>query len=780
MAVMLTLWSLGTVRAALGQVTPAITSAPPPAGVVGGTYLHDFTSTGFTSAPTYSVTSGPVPQGVMIDAQGHMFGVPTSAGTFGPTTVCASNGVQAQACQTFTVTILNDLLFEASEGFDVTLSAPTGGALLGAQVRCVGRIQDNENPILHWRLDELTGTSVADSTENGNTGTAVAPTWAAAHFSNGLTSNGTTTLVNGPLSKVKSDLGSVALWCKAATAPAADAMLFYGSSVATGNGSGPENELHVHFDTAGRLCSFIKGVTANVSITSPSAYADNQWHHVVFTWDINAQAVLYVDGQQVGAVTHDATNFTCSNKLRLAAPGAASNLFAGQLDDVKVYDRALAASEIVGLFDPLPPVTFTTPTTIGVGVTTWDDRTIIVNGTTLTVDGYHRFANLTVQNGGVVTHPACTTTTISFVNIAVVGSLSISINSAIDVTGRGYRPGYTTGNTTTGGAVGTLAGGSHGSRGGLYYGSETVPLAYDSLIDPNDCGSGSGVGPYGGGAGGGLIRITSGTLIVNGQIRANGESGIDGQAGGAGGGITLKANALSGIGAVTADGASAGGPGGGGRIAITYATGALPSGGIHAYGGARYGANSYYAGCGTIYTKILGETFGLLLLDNNGNPTGLATATQIFYGSILADIPGHALCPEDFRITAYGGATWIVAGDPQLFDYDHDLLKCWEEYDHGTLPRVFDTNGNGVGDGMDVLLGSDPLSMDSDGDGVTNTVELIQGTDPFLTDTDGDGVLDPADAYPLDPLRMSRPPVGGDTTSPIITVTTPNGLVPLN
>ncbi|HET7722504.1 MAG TPA: hypothetical protein VFK43_21240, partial [Acidimicrobiales bacterium] len=135
---MLTVWSLAAVPAAVAQGAPAITSAPPPGGVVGGTYVHQFTSTGLSPAPTYSVTSGPVPPGVIIDAQGNMFGVPTAAGTFGPTTVCASNGVQAPACQTFTVVIMKLT--------PIVLSQPSAGGPLGTAVRNTASVGSQQNP----------------------------------------------------------------------------------------------------------------------------------------------------------------------------------------------------------------------------------------------------------------------------------------------------------------------------------------------------------------------------------------------------------------------------------------------------------------------------------------------------------------------------------------------------------------------------------------------------------------------------------------------------------
>jgi hypothetical protein len=61
-----------------------------------------------------------------------------------------------------------------------------------------------------------------------------------------------------------------------------------------------------------------------------------------------------------------------------------------------------------------------------------------------------------------------------------------------------------------------------------------------------------------------------------------------------------------------------------------------------------------------------------------------------------------------------------------------------------------------------------------DGDGLSNAAEVQKGTDPFRADTDGDGTNDLADCFPLDPTRWQcPPPVGGDTTPPVITLQQP-------
>ena len=63
----------------------------------------------------------------------------------------------------------------------------------------------------------------------------------------------------------------------------------------------------------------------------------------------------------------------------------------------------------------------------------------------------------------------------------------------------------------------------------------------------------------------------------------------------------------------------------------------------------------------------------------------------------------------------------------------------------GSDPLNPDTDGGGIPDGVEFEAGNDPLDAsddDSDGDGLTDAQESLLGTDPLNPDTDGDGLTD--------------------------------------
>lgn len=106
---------------------------------------------------------------------------------------------------------------------------------------------------------------------------------------------------------------------------------------------------------------------------------------------------------------------------------------------------------------------------------------------------------------------------------------------------------------------------------------------------------------------------------------------------------------------------------------------------------------------------------------------------------------------------------YLHGTNPYEPDTDHDgLIDPDEVFVHGTNPNSPDTDGDGMGDWYELNTGSDPLvngnvpapapapakHPDRDGDGLYDDDEVnVYGTNPDVWDTDGDGSGDGEEVY---------------------------------
>jgi hypothetical protein len=94
-----------------------------------------------------------------------------------------------------------------------------------------------------------------------------------------------------------------------------------------------------------------------------------------------------------------------------------------------------------------------------------------------------------------------------------------------------------------------------------------------------------------------------------------------------------------------------------------------------------------------------------------------------------------------------------LGSDPELVDTDGDGVSDGDEFDAGTDPTDRDTDNDGLNDAAEAAAGTDPLDEDTDGDGLEDGAEFDAGTDPLDSDSDGDGLTDGEEAdFGSDPL----------------------------
>lgn len=97
---------------------------------------------------------------------------------------------------------------------------------------------------------------------------------------------------------------------------------------------------------------------------------------------------------------------------------------------------------------------------------------------------------------------------------------------------------------------------------------------------------------------------------------------------------------------------------------------------------------------------------------------------QSLYGLASQPAPSPEAPPEN----APAPQSPTVDSDDDGISNENEILKT------GTDPNKKDTDGDGIGDGVEVLYRMNPLDADMDNDGVNDGDEIRQGTNPFFPD----------------------------------------------
>ena len=314
------------------------------------------------------------------------------------------------------------------------------------------------------------------------------------------------------------------------------------------------------------------GVPGQVALTVPTnetVFVDS----AVLEWAVQECASAYevFVGTEADGLPAEATARTYGTSWTYRLPTEGRYVWAVRAVNPAGAGTASETRTFVGMLSE----TITGATTVGPDDTSLGGKAVLVNGCTLTLNGFHHFYSLTVTNGGTVTHSQATTATNYWMDVTVDSEIIVSADSQFNVTGKGYPSGYTVGNVTNGASRG-IHGGSHGGLGGkdTSPGNGILGTVYGDPRDPWTAGAGGG-SDYAGGYGGGLVRLHAPRMVLNGTIQADGviPPSTAYYSGGAGGGVLLDVGTLEGQGSVRANG---GGTryfdcrGGGGRVAVKY------------------------------------------------------------------------------------------------------------------------------------------------------------------------------------------------------------------
>jgi Cellulose binding domain/Concanavalin A-like lectin/glucanases superfamily len=110
---------------------------------------------------------------------------------------------------------------------------------------------------------------------------------------------------------------------------------------------GPANDFGISL-CSGKVIAGVGG-TPDVSIVTSGTYNNGAWHQVVFTRTQSSGAMaLYVDGVVAGTATGSVNDLNAQPTLHFGQSARGDNYFAGTLDEVILYNTALAGTTIAG------------------------------------------------------------------------------------------------------------------------------------------------------------------------------------------------------------------------------------------------------------------------------------------------------------------------------------------------------------------------------------------------------------------------------------------------
>lgn len=205
-----------------------------------------------------------------------------------------------------------------------------------------------------WSFDEPTGTSAFDSSWNGNVGTATSTTILNNCVrSNCRSFNGSSSKVtfgNPGVNPNTSSL-SVSVWVN----PTSYAVQGGANPRVVSQNIDNNNVFQICLSDLGGVNSAYTAVIYQAgtehSVASPTGYTAGIWHHVVLTYAAGTTKI-YVDGALPSqSSTSGFGKGTADNVLWVGARSDSLGFVTGSIDDVRLYNRALTAQEILDLYN---------------------------------------------------------------------------------------------------------------------------------------------------------------------------------------------------------------------------------------------------------------------------------------------------------------------------------------------------------------------------------------------------------------------------------------------
>ncbi|MDP3940910.1 MAG: LamG domain-containing protein, partial [bacterium] len=197
-----------------------------------------------------------------------------------------------------------------------------------------------------WQFDDGYGTVASDSGFLRKNGSLYRATWSDdSKFGKALFFDGNSYVQLGNVSEYKLETKSVSFWAKPGSAPAATQGIVAAGSVANWYVGVTANA------GSKMILSYANSAGTQKTVNSTSNIDVVNWHHYAYTFSVdqnsNVTLKMYIDGKLDKTTTNtDGYSGTYGSNFLLGSFAVSSNFYKGLLDEVRIYNYELSASEV--------------------------------------------------------------------------------------------------------------------------------------------------------------------------------------------------------------------------------------------------------------------------------------------------------------------------------------------------------------------------------------------------------------------------------------------------
>ncbi|TSC60348.1 MAG: hypothetical protein LiPW15_226 [Parcubacteria group bacterium LiPW_15] len=198
----------------------------------------------------------------------------------------------------------------------------------------------------YWKFDEGSGTTAADSSGYGGSGTASGTTVVAGKIGNARSFNGTTDLVNINDPALGTSQFTVCAWANKTT------WKQYGGIVTDYASTGYRDNFILGYEVPSGTIFFMAGNQVQNDNISTTGFTGSVWHHVCGVLDgVGHNLSIYIDGigntKSTNVPNIGSIQSTYSHIGRYNSP----YYFNGLIDEIRIYKRALSSAEITTIYN---------------------------------------------------------------------------------------------------------------------------------------------------------------------------------------------------------------------------------------------------------------------------------------------------------------------------------------------------------------------------------------------------------------------------------------------